>query len=133
MPEVVYSCEVEAHNPADLESKLRPLAKSLRFRAGRSAAERSVIVVSGDDVEWLRMVAGADIRIERWGIVVGGEEYRHRVDGPAGILHPSHGGPIETWWLWNESIGEDGVRRAVAAGVADDREAFEEWREEARR
>lgn len=133
MPEVIFSCEVDTRDPADLESSLRPLLRSLQFRAGRYASERSVIAVSGQDVDWLRLAVGDDIKIERWGIVVGGKEYRHRLDGPAGVLRPSGSGPIETWWLWDQSIGEDAVRRAVAAGVADDREAFEAWHMNGRR
>lgn len=133
MTDIVYSCEIDDPDPADLESRLRPLCKTLHFTAGRYASERSVAVVrSLEDAAWLKTVGGDDIKVERWGIVVGGEEYRHRLDGPAAVLHPTYGAPIETWWLWNQSLGKERHQRAIAAGVAEDRQAFEAWRKETR-
>lgn len=125
----IYYAEIDSHDPADLESRIKPLVKAYRFKGGRTRSERSEVhVYSVEDAEWLKTVGRSDIRLEHWSVEVDGRDYRHRLDGPAATIHPTYTPAIETWWLWGQSLGAERHAKAMTAGVADDFERFTEWR-----
>jgi len=125
----VLFTQVATRDPVELESRLRPLVKAMKIEPGDLYFQTQVEVYSHEDADWLKMVGGDAIRVEKWFVEVDGQRLPHRLHGPAGVLRPKDSDPIETWWLWGEVLKKDQHEAAIAAGVAEDQEAFKDWRQ----